>query len=183
MRSIACLSYVCSYARIHTNCSIMLKVHGKRNWTLVDPRYTMRMRPIQGLKYMVGAGLYEQSWNTIERPSHWDSIPKMTVTTRPGDILFIPTWWWHEVRIENDGFSVGISHRNHWTDLPLRQYPLVRFIPGVLSKFPQGAGLMPILLDAVHATPELFSSLLLRIGLISEDRYPHPTVEATQHEK
>ena len=59
----------------------------------------------------------------------------------------------------------------------------MRFIPGVLSKFPQGAGLMPILLDAVHATPELFSSLLLRIGLISEDRYPHPTVEAAQHEK
>lgn len=145
----------------------------------------MRMRPMHGRQHLSGTGLYEQSWNTLKRPSHWDSIPKMTVTTRPGDMLFIPTWWWHEIRIEKDGFSLGISNRNQWNLMPLQHSPIVRFIPGVLSKFPKGAGLMPFLLDVVHVAPTYLGVLLSQMGIIADERldiFFKVTVEDTQHE-
>ena len=131
----------------------------------------MRMRPMHEQQYLSGFGMYAQgSWANLESPAYWDSIPKMTVTTKPGDILFIPPWWWHEVRAGgDDGFTLGISNRG-WTHLEnvrtWRHYPIVRFLPGVLSKY-SGAGLMPILLDFVHCAPDLVGMLLVKIGLLS----------------
>ena len=150
--------------------NIFLQVQGERNWTLVDPRYTMRMRPMHGARYIQGARLYDEGWTTLKRPTHWNSIPKMTVTTRPGDILFIPAWWWHEIRIEDDSFSLGISNRNHMRVDSWRHSPILRFLPGILSIPSVGAGLMPILLDAVHYTPDIVVLLLFQTGAVAENR-------------
>ena len=147
----------------------------------------MRMRPMHEVQSLFGMGMYTDGWIDLKRPAHWDSIPKMTVTTKPGDIIFIPAWWWHEVRAGgDDGFTLGISNRG-WMHIDnirsWRHFPIMRFLPGVLSEY-SGVGVMPILLDFVHCAPDLFSMLLVKLGLLSSDHLisgKFRSVQKTQH--
>ena len=64
-----------------------------------------------------------------------------------------------------------------------RHFPIMRFLPGVLSEY-SGVGLMPILLDFVHCAPDLFSMLLVKLGLLSSDYLisgKFRSVQKTQH--
>ena len=56
----------------------------------------------------------------------------MVATTRPGDVLYIPPWWWHEVTLESPGFSFGVSNRGY--DFMMggwRKWPVLRFVPWI----------------------------------------------------
>jgi hypothetical protein len=36
-------------------------------------------------------------------------VPKYTVHLKPGDVLYVPPWWWHEVT--NHGETIGVPVR------------------------------------------------------------------------
>ena len=103
------------------------------------------------------------------------------VTTGPGDILFVPGWRWHEIRIKKGGFSLGMSNRNGWLARPWQEMPLAQFMTGVQSKFSTGAGLTLLLMDVIHLAPIMLACALYQTGIIS-NMSVLMTVQQTQHE-
>lgn len=70
--------------------SVALQIRGAKRWTLVDPAFSRRLRPAvspDGRAYLQ-ATLNDASGVVPER---------LQVTTEAGDLLFVPTFWWHRV--------------------------------------------------------------------------------------
>jgi hypothetical protein len=134
--------------------NLFKQLAGERNWTLVSPAHVQLLRPLHGLGYIDGLGAYRHGadgW--AGNDSGWTDAfarlaPKLTVTTRPGDMLWIPPWWMHETRADQPGFTFGVSTRGFgWTGRSWRLWPLLRFLPLVN---PTSAGIDGLLLDSVH---------------------------------
>mmetsp|Transcript_57980 Transcript_57980/g.141677 ORF Transcript_57980/g.141677 Transcript_57980/m.141677 type:complete len:301 (-) Transcript_57980:786-1688(-) len=70
--------------------NIAVQLAGCRQWTLVDPKYSWRLRPAISAD---GRSFYP-SWITTDQ---LQTVPRYEVMTSPGDALFVPTWTWHRV--------------------------------------------------------------------------------------
>ena len=61
-----------------------------------------------------GGVLHETVLNYLAVPERPDSLPTIAVTLGPGDLLYLPFGWWHEVHSHPDkergNLSVSISH-------------------------------------------------------------------------
>jgi len=106
-------------------------VRGRKTWTLVAPEFTPLLRPVTSLW---GAVLFAQGnpysyvdWDPIAHLEPMISrIPKLTATLEAGDVLFVPTGWWHNTeneRADIDVISLVFSHLSIGQTL-LRTYPL-----------------------------------------------------------
>ena len=157
------------HAAIFSN--LFLQVHGERTWTLVAPWYSQYMRPIHGAQYVNGAGVYED-WRKPTRRPHISRLPRLTVTLKPGDVLYIPSWWWHEVVLETEGFSLGVSTRGMGMRDKWYRWPVLRFIP-FLNGGPWSADRLA--LDLVHSAVYLFGAT------DGWGSIPDGSVESAQH--
>ena len=153
--------------------NLFLQVSGERTWALLDPAWSQYVRARHGDHYVIGLGS-ANDWRSLARPAHWDRLPRQHVVTRPGDVLFIPPWWWHEVSLDNPGeFSLGTSNRGFDYLDPAQWYrwPVLRFVPW----FNSGPwSLNRLALDLVHTLPASFREA--RGERVHE-------VEQTQHSK
>lgn len=64
------------------------QLKGRKTWTLVDPTYAPELGMIHDnlVQNAASLGAYNRG-----------CIPHMTVDIYPGDVLYIPPWWFHEV--------------------------------------------------------------------------------------
>mmetsp|Transcript_57979 Transcript_57979/g.141674 ORF Transcript_57979/g.141674 Transcript_57979/m.141674 type:complete len:310 (-) Transcript_57979:784-1713(-) len=97
--------------------NIAVQLAGYRQWTLVDPKYSWRLRPAISAD---GRSFYP-SWITTDQ---LQTVPRYEVMTSPGDALFVPTWTWHRVdyttaaaaaaaeTVETDGDMTGRRKQN-----------------------------------------------------------------------
>lgn len=80
--------------------NIYVMAGGRKRWILVDPRDSFGMYPLIGLNprgAIIGSPI---STSNSARESGFPlfaKIPKYEALLNPGDILFNPSWWWHEV--------------------------------------------------------------------------------------
>lgn len=88
-------------------------IHGEKKWVLVAPWHSMWMYPQVGsndlLLYVnspLQSELHEE--NAIHYPLY-QYVPKYTVHLKPGDVLYVPPWWWHEVT--NIGETIAVPVR------------------------------------------------------------------------
>ncbi|CAE7683809.1 unnamed protein product, partial [Symbiodinium pilosum] len=44
------------------------------------------------------------------------SLGLLRAVLQPGDVLYIPLWWWHEVRTISSGVSMSTTFRYHTED-------------------------------------------------------------------
>ena len=165
------------HAAIFSN--MFLQVHGERTWTLIAPWYSQYMRPIHGAQYINGAGVYE-NWRLPARRPHVSRLPRLTVTLKPGDVLYIPSWWWHEVVLEAEGFSLGTSTRGMGMRGKWYRWPVLRFIP-FMNGGPWSADRLA--LDLVHSAVYVRSVVLHLFGSTgSWGSMPAGLVESAQHD-
>lgn len=89
-------------------------VCGRKRWILIDPQDSFAMYPTIGRTMRsaifcspINSDQYETEQK--ERYPLYDKIAKYSVTLEPGEILFIPSLWWHEVR--NLEPAVGVPSR------------------------------------------------------------------------
>lgn len=84
---------------------LFTNVAGEKDWTLIPSRYLGIMNPIpDGFSYN-HTDLDLDFANAEDYPGT-ESIDYFTTTTRPGDLLFVPSWMWHGVR--NRSATIGV---------------------------------------------------------------------------
>ena len=103
------------YSSVH--CAIggnfFTEVSGRKRWTFIDPRYGPHLhaipgRPFQFLKSAYGGSRVQTE---LDEGAVIALLPRYEVVLEPGDLLYNPPWWWHEV--DNlDDFTIGVALRH-----------------------------------------------------------------------
>ncbi|MEQ8755684.1 MAG: cupin-like domain-containing protein [Coleofasciculus sp. G1-WW12-02] len=81
--------------------NIFCQLHGKKRWVFVAPWHSAWMYPNVGhnpsATSFISPVVTKKQEKDSSRYPLYNFIPKYTVSLNPGDILFNPPWWWHEV--------------------------------------------------------------------------------------
>lgn len=87
--------------------NIAMQFVGRKRWTLVDPALSFGLRP--SLSPDGRAYIYA---NVPPDGDLIGRVDKYEVTTEPGDILYVPTWWWHRIDYlpGETSFTVSLFH-------------------------------------------------------------------------
>lgn len=124
--------------------NLFYQLHGRREFTLYSPAVGQYLRPLQAIGFSTSPYACT-NWRQRTYTRAHDSLHRMTTTLEAGDVLLIPSWWNHEVRIPDDGFTIGYSHRGNAWDRDWRALPIVRaFFSDAPADFLSN--------DLVHAT-------------------------------
>ncbi|CAE7262436.1 ppm2 [Symbiodinium sp. CCMP2456] len=116
--------------------NLFVQIYGERRWRLWSPRQAQLMRVQGGIGYATAMGAHTQ-WS-VRNPeaiglnetyaAHMHAISSYTVNMRPGDVLYVPPWWFHDTRVHG-GFSLGISARGQdWPGGSAWDLPVLRFL-------------------------------------------------------
>lgn len=89
--------------------NFFLQVAGRKTWTLVDPALSPYVFPLPSRPFNHCLSLYG-SFHAGDANAPIHRLPRLTVTLEPGDLLYNPPWWWHEV--VNDGETIGCALRH-----------------------------------------------------------------------
>lgn len=93
--------------------NFFLNVTGRKRWIFVDPIYGPHLhalpgRPFQFLKSAYGGTRCAEEGGGTDVLS---VLPRFEVVLEPGDLLYNPPWWWHEV--DNlDDLTLGVALRH-----------------------------------------------------------------------
>jgi hypothetical protein len=91
-------------------------LYGRKRWLLVAPDNSFAMYPTIGRNRdsaIVCSPISSDSYDKEQRCAYpaFGKVPKYAVTLEAGDILFVPGWWWHEVK--NLTASIGAPCRSY----------------------------------------------------------------------
>ncbi len=93
--------------------NFFLQVYGRKRWLFVNPRHTAFMHPYVRKDFLYSASAIDPrlSREDLTRQGFplYDFAPKYEVVLEPGDLLYSPQWWWHQV--DNLGDSIGVAMR------------------------------------------------------------------------
>jgi hypothetical protein len=82
-----------------------LQIAGTKSWRLVPPEWTPYMKPMAACN----PGIFLSGHAFLRNSSR---VPRLDVRTRPGDLMFFPSNWWHEVHnVGPDEFQLAVAIR------------------------------------------------------------------------
>lgn len=81
---------------------------GKKEWTFISPEYIpyFKTTPAQGFTFAVSGYDIDNLPDTLRK------IPQYKAILEPGDALYNPPWWLHDVK-NLDDFTIGVAIRDH----------------------------------------------------------------------
>ena len=84
--------------------SIILQMEGRKMWRLIDPKYSDLLIPFStGEPFNVYNSL-NYGWSDISGCK----FPVYEVILEKGDILFVPSWWWHQPISLTNSKHIGV---------------------------------------------------------------------------
>lgn len=89
--------------------NVFLQVAGRKTWTLVDPALSPYLLPLPARPFNHCLSIFG-SFHAGDPNAPIHRMPRLRVTLEPGDLLYNPPWWWHEV--VNDGETIGCALRH-----------------------------------------------------------------------
>ncbi|CAG7836673.1 unnamed protein product [Allacma fusca] len=106
-----------SYTPCHYDtygCNLVCQVFGRKKWILFPPQDTKFLRPTR-VPYEESSVYSEINLTSLtdSDAQKLSSCKPVEVTLEPGDVLFVPSKWWHFVKSEE--FSISV---NTWIELP-----------------------------------------------------------------
>jgi len=98
--------------KTNTHCeltnNLFFNVVGRKEWIVCPPAYMFALRSpvtknpgVFGSRYLAD-GAHQQGFSLAER------LPKYRILMEPGDILYLPPFYWHEVRNRSKNISLGL---------------------------------------------------------------------------
>ena len=84
------------------------QIHGRKRWVLVAPDHAFWLYPDVNPRYTHYFSPVPSESANGEWPLY-DCVPKYVAELEPGDVLYNPAWWWHEV--QNLGETIGAAIR------------------------------------------------------------------------
>ncbi|MCB9743496.1 MAG: cupin-like domain-containing protein [Alphaproteobacteria bacterium] len=103
------------YSSVHCafGGNFFVEISGRKRWTFLDPAYGPHLHAIPGRPFQYLKSAYGGSRTQDEQgqASVISTLPRYEAVLEPGDLLYNPPWWWHEV--DNlDDFTVGCALRH-----------------------------------------------------------------------
>lgn len=86
-------------------CNFHVQLHGEKVWRIVEPRFNPVMQPLA-----LGAPHFKSPLAPFDVGAAPDApgIDVLEAVLEPGDVLFNPSFFWHEVRYRKPSISVGL---------------------------------------------------------------------------
>ena len=108
------------------NSTINLQLEGEKDWLLIDPTYSDYLIPFTVNKDKNVFLSLTNGWNKL--PSKI-CIPHIKVVVKPGQLLFVPSWWWHQPTslIRSKHLSIRTVHDTTYNNKI--------FMPEIIYKF------------------------------------------------
>lgn len=135
------------------NTTLFLNLQGTKRWTLVHRNESAWM-----YAFPTTSGIYYNSAVREDDPEVMARYPLYGGTTRleaelgPGDVLYLPRWWWHAVRNEG-AMSFGCSVR---LGAPIHERLPAQNLPYVLSNLVLPSEALRAYMKGATVTDELF---------------------------
>lgn len=117
--------------------NFLIQVQGHKEWNILPPKWTPYF-----LTYFyddtpaVGTLFSIYKPETYEQYSY-DKFPASKVVLNPGDLLFVPPWWFHQINHPYDEFHVAVGLRgiaDVWKE----------YVPGVGLSWANSIGTAPV---------------------------------------
>ena len=88
-----------------TSYNLHVQVSGRKQWVLYPPRATKLLAPFPWLHVH-----YRQAGKTVEELDAIRELEliEMRVTLKPGDVLYVPPFWWHRVTSLSTAMSIAV---------------------------------------------------------------------------
>lgn len=103
---------VCHYDTY--GCNLVAQLYGRKRWVMFPPSDTPYMYPTR-IPYEESSVFSQVSVKSpdLNKFPEFQKVTPYVVTLEPGDVLFVPSKWWHFVESLETSISV-----NCWVDLP-----------------------------------------------------------------
>ncbi len=89
--------------------NLFVQVTGKKRWLMADPAYTPCFEPrISSSSQQYCHSMVDFRDPDIERFPLYQYVPMWEVVLEPGDLLYVPPFWWHCVENLTDTTGVAI---------------------------------------------------------------------------
>lgn len=102
--------------------NFFLALGGVKSWVLVSPEESACMYPILGLKNYYGSPVQSDDRDSPDQTTKYplaNKANRLCVDLHPGDLLYVPPWWWHEIRNREPYVGLAIRTSKHMIqDLP-----------------------------------------------------------------
>ena len=106
------------------DCNLFFQIEGRKKWTFINPHFTLLIYPVFPPEPSYGESLIDRyDMKSEPRARLFQYCPHHEVSLEPGDVLFIPPYYWHNVR-NLDARTLAVStrwadqkeHSNYWLD-------------------------------------------------------------------
>ncbi len=93
------------------DCNLFFQIEGRKQWTFIDPIFTLMIYPVMPPEPSYGESLIDQYDMTPDPKARlFQYCPHQEVILEPGDVLFIPPYYWHSVR-NSDSRTLAVATR------------------------------------------------------------------------
>lgn len=84
---------------------MMAHLYGRKHWRLVDPRYTNRI-----YNHISVYSEIDLEHPDYDRYPLAKDVPVVDAILEPGELLFVPIGWWHQVKCLNASISISFTN-------------------------------------------------------------------------
>jgi len=91
--------------------NFFLQIRSSKNWIMIHPKWSRYVLPNM-FNYQVAAFSVAALTHQGKEQNRWRNFPRWEGTVHPGDALWIPGWYWHEVHnVPSDQWSIASATR------------------------------------------------------------------------
>ncbi|MCI0653108.1 MAG: cupin-like domain-containing protein [Methylococcaceae bacterium] len=116
---------------LHTDMfaeQFIVQHEGRKEFIMLLPEDISVLKPY---KFLDSAKFYKSSGRSVYELDELGACLKATLI--PGDVLFLPPWWWHEVKSVSPGPSLSITYRIHTEDSDIL-YRIIRDLSSLYER-------------------------------------------------
>jgi len=91
--------------------NLFVQISSSKKWLMIHPKWSRYVKPNM-FSYQVASGSIAGLTHQANKTQRWGNFPRWEGTVHPGDAVWIPGWFWHEVQnVPSDDWSLAVATR------------------------------------------------------------------------